>query len=409
VIVDHPLRVVIFDRALTNDYSTGLAAGLERLGTRPILAGPARDPHPGVVAVYPRSGIRGAKAVKLADSVAAVFHLARLVAGCRPDVLHFQWATFPNYAIARVLKPLTRASLVFTVHNPAPRDSHYRWQRSMARIADALIVHGPRLRDDLIRLLEVPVERVHVIPHGNYEHAIVRYDRTEARHRLGLPTDGPVFTFVGQLQERKGLDTLVEAFRLHCERGMPGMLVIAGPAYGVDVSELRRRIEPYGERVRWMTRAHGLPAELLDLAVSAATQVVLPFHEATQSGSLLFSMTHGRCIVTSDVGEVPATVGDRGVVVPPRDAAALAEALELAVRDPAACDRLGAAARAYVVSEFDWCRVAALTLRVYGATRDDPLAPAQFGTELVCNTTDEEPVELVGFQATRRTPTRRTP
>ncbi len=382
---DRPLRVVIFDQgASSNPYSRGLATGLERLGATVVVAGPARNPHPGVVAVYPRGGMQGQKAGKAIDSVAGLARLAQLVARYRPDVLHFQWATFPNYAIARALKSLTRARLVFTVHVPVPRDGAYRWQPAMVRIADALIVHGPRLKDDLIRLLGVPEDRVHVVPHGNYEHAIVRHDRAEARHRLALPADGPVFAFIGQLLPRKGIDTLVEAFRLHCERGMPGVLVVAGPAYGVDESVLRRRLGPHGERVRWMTGAGDLPAEQLDLAVSAATQVVLPFHEAASavSGSLLFSMTHGRCVVTTDVGEGTATVGEHGLVVPPRNAAALAGALELAVRDPEGCDRLGQAARAYVLDEFDWCRVAALTLPAYTARREQPFERGNSAAEV---------------------------
>ena len=115
-----------------------------------------------------------------------------------------------------------------------------------------------------------------------------------------------------------------------------------------------------------MTRPESVPAAEIDLAISAANRVVLPFHEATQSGSLLYAMTHGRCVVTTNVGEIPATISDFGILVPPRDPEALADALDLAVSDPARCDEIGAAARLYVLKEFDWVRIASRTVAAYG-------------------------------------------
>jgi glycosyltransferase involved in cell wall biosynthesis len=367
---DRSLRVVIFDRtASTNPYSRGLAAGLEGLGATVIVAGPAQMPDGGVVAVYPRGGVPGQRVAKGTDTIAGIARLARLIALKRPDVVHFQWATFYNYAIARTLKSLTRARLVFTVHVPEPRAGVTRWQDAMIRIADVLIVHSSRLRGELIRRHTVPENRVYVAPHGNYAHAIVHHDRAEARHRLGLPAGDPIFAFIGQLVPRKGVETLVEAFRRHCERGMPGILVIAGPAYAIDEAMLRRRLDPCRGRVRWMTATGNLPAEQLDLVVCAATQVVLPFEEAASavSGSLLFAMTHGRCIVTTDVGENRSTLSGHGVIVPPGDVDAVADAMEIAFSDPARCDRLGQDVRAHVLAKYNWSRVAALTLRAYAA------------------------------------------
>ena len=156
---------------------------------------------------------------------------------------------------------------------------------------------------------------------------------------------------------------------------MPGILVVAGAAYGIDEEMLRHRLDPYLGRVRWMTGADQLPAEHLDLVVSAATQVVLPFEETASavSGSLLFSMTHGRCIVTTDVGENKSTLSGHGLIVPPRDADAVADELELAVSDPDSCDRIGQEVRAHVLDKFDWGRVAALTLRAYAAARQQKI------------------------------------
>jgi glycosyltransferase involved in cell wall biosynthesis len=266
--------------------------------------------------------------------------------------------------MARASAKLTAAPLILTVHNPVPRGE--KFQANMMYAADALIVHGPTLREELIRRWRVPAELVHVVPHGNHDHGITRHDRAKARQTLGLPPSEPVYAFVGQFSPRKGLNTLLTAFRLHCERGYPGTLVIAGrPAYDVEIEGLRRSTAPYETRVRWLTGPAQVPAVQLDLVMSAATQAVLPFHEASQSNSVIYAMTHGRCVVTTPLGELPATVGQNGLLVPPGDDHALAAALEIAVSDPERCDDLGRAAREFVLAELDWSHMATLTLGVY--------------------------------------------
>jgi glycosyltransferase involved in cell wall biosynthesis len=359
------VRVLMLDRGVANPYSRGLVGGLRSIGADVVLAGPAGFEDENVVPVFSRAGVPGQKVSKGLDGVVGVGNLARVLAELRPNVLHFQWGTFHNYAMARTLRPLTSAALVFTVHNPTARDTGYRWQPSMIALADALICHGAALQDELERNHPETAGRISVVRHGNYAHAVQRFSRDEARMRLGLPLDGPVYAFFGQLLERKGVDTLLQAFRRHCEAGRPGTLVLAGAAYGVDLEKLRGLVSGYEDRVAWLTRERDLPAEELDLVVSAATMVVLPFHAATQSGSAVYAMTHGRCVVSTEVGELPALLGGRGLVVPPRDDEALAGALALAVDDPARVEELAARGRSFVESELDWTVLAAQTLRVY--------------------------------------------
>ena len=317
------MRVLIFDRGTATHYTVGLAMGLRRAGAEVLIAGPPNSSEPYVVPVYPRAMVAGHSTAKAVEALKGAVNWWRLVRRWRPDVLHFQWSRLPNYAMARMSSRLIGAPVVLTVHNPVSRGEP--WQSEMVLAADSLIVHGPTLREELLERWAVPASRTHVIPHGNHDHAITRYDRTEARRRVGLPLTGPVYAFVGGLSSRKGVDTLAEAFRLHCERGHPGQLVLAGPVgYGFDLEALRRSLIPVSERVHWMTGSGHLPAEQLDLVTSAATQVVLPFHEASQSGSVIYAMTHGRCVVTTPLGELPATVGRPGLLIPPGDTQALA-------------------------------------------------------------------------------------
>jgi glycosyltransferase involved in cell wall biosynthesis len=195
---------------------------------------------------------------------------------------------------------------------------------------------------------------------------VERFDRAAARAELGLSPTRPVFAFVGQIRPYKGIETFLEAFALHVSRGLPGELVIAGMASDASyLAALRTqsaelRLEPV-----WFTRPELLPQRTVDLVISAATQVVLPFHEATQSGTAILALSHGRCVVSTTVGALPETVRDNGILVPPRNSHALADALALGVTDPARCDRLGAAARVFASTELSWRSIAARTAEIY--------------------------------------------
>src|SRR5262249_8100430 len=161
--------------------------GLRNLGSEVVLAGPTGFEDDGVVPVFSRGGVPGQKLGKGVDGGLGVGRLAAGLAQLRPNVLHFQWGTFHNYALARTLQPGTGAAVVFTVHTPTARDTGYRWQPSMIAQADALICHGEGLRDELERNHPETAGRVSVVRHGNYAHAITRVDAAEARARLGLP------------------------------------------------------------------------------------------------------------------------------------------------------------------------------------------------------------------------------
>jgi glycosyltransferase involved in cell wall biosynthesis len=363
------LRVLVLDRGISNPYSRGLVGGLRDNGVRVALAGAAVSGFEGVLPVFARSGVAGQKVRKLLDALLGIPVMAVSLVQLRPQVLHFQWGTIHSYALARVLRLLTGAPIVLTIHNPEARDSGYRWQPPMIAIADELICHGEALRDMLVRDYPEVESHVTVIAHGNYAHAIERFDRREARARLDLPAEDPVYTFFGQLSERKGIGTLLRAFRLHCDAGLPGTLVLAGTVIDLDLDELKALLGPHQARARWITSVEALPAEQLDLVISAATQVVLPFDHATQSGSAVYAMTHCRCVVSTFAGELPGLLEGRGLLVAPRDAEALAGTLAIAVDDPERIDELAERACQHVETALDWRALAAETLEVYERAR----------------------------------------
>lgn len=186
------------------------------------------------------------------------------------------------------------------------------------------------------------------------------------------PTDGaPRETrvlYVGRVEKTsrwKGLHVLVDALPRLRER-VPGVrLEVVGD--GDDVAHLQARARRLGvaDAIDWRGQVghRELPAHYQCAAVT-----VLPsLTEAESFGmSLVEAMASGCPVVGSDVGGIPFVVrhGTDGLLVPPGDARALADALAALLLDPDRAAGLGAAGRDAAVSRWDWSRQRERTVRL---------------------------------------------
>jgi glycosyltransferase involved in cell wall biosynthesis len=147
----------------------------------------------------------------------------------------------------------------------------------------------------------------------------------ELPEAVGAPAEPPHILYAGRLSEEKGVLELVEA-----TAGLPRVIVGDGP--------LRVRVDG----------AIGFvpPAELGAYYVRAAI-VCVPSRREGYGLAAREAMAYGRPVVASAVGGLRDAIEDGvdGLLVPPRDPAALRAALERLLADPALRARLGAAAR----------------------------------------------------------------
>jgi glycosyltransferase involved in cell wall biosynthesis len=206
-----------------------------------------------------------------------------------------------------------------------------------------------------IRVVPCGVDPAHFTPRG----PALPPPEPPLRHRL---------VSVSRLVERKGVETLVRALPV---LEATELLVVGGPAASalhrdpeaVRLSELAADLG-VADRVRLVGRvAHAdLPAVLR----SADVVVAVPWYEPFGIVPLE-AMACGRPVVGSAVGGLLDTVADgvTGTLVPPRDPAALAEAVQPLLDDARLRQRWGRAARARVLQRFTWDRVAAATEGAY--------------------------------------------
>ena len=101
--------------------------------------------------------------------------------------------------------------------------------------------------------------------------------------------------------------------------------------------------------------------------LSAASVVVLPSYREGLPKVLIEAAACGRVVVTTDVPGCRDSIeaGVTGLLVPVRDAKALAKAIQELVRDPARCSQMGKAARELAEREFDVRKVVAAHMRIY--------------------------------------------
>ena len=224
------------------------------------------------------------------------------------------------------------------------------------RRADRIAVQNRRAEAEV--RAEFGEKPVAVLPHPSEPRAVLP-ERDDARARLGVPPDAPVFLFSGILRPYKGWDLLLDAFR-EVRREIPSaLLVLAGEPWG-DAARLAseagaaaragRRFS--GERptfkgVRLELRY--LPEEERTLWFAACDAVVCPYRHATGSGIAADAIAFSRPVIGTRVDGLLDVVeeGASGLLVPPEDTRALAAAMVRFVREGLG-PRLsaGAAARA---------------------------------------------------------------
>ncbi|MDT0616015.1 glycosyltransferase family 4 protein [Streptomyces lancefieldiae] len=153
-------------------------------------------------------------------------------------------------------------------------------------------------------------------------------DRLRPKVRAELGAIGrPLLVAVGSLERHRGYDVLLDAARAWCRLDPVPLAVVAGE--GPLRGQLQRRIEEEGLPVVLLGRRD----DVTDL-LAAADLALLPSRREARS-LLAQEALHARVpLVASDVGGIPELVGDAAELVPPGDAAALADAVVRLLDDP---------------------------------------------------------------------------
>jgi glycosyltransferase involved in cell wall biosynthesis len=283
------------------------------------------------------------------------------------------------HATVLVRRPPRRTRLTATIHDmtgwlmpelhPA---SNLRAERSFAelvRAADRMIAVSACTRDDAVRVLGLPPEKIEVIHSGIadafFDPPPAEIDRVRSRYRLSRP----FVLFIGTIEPRKNLDTLLDAFAaLPTSLRGTHELVVAGPS-GWAGEKTRARL---GE-VTYL----GYVAEQ-DLAplTAAATVFAYPSLYEGFGFPVAQAMAAGVPVLTSNVSSLPEVAGDAAVLVDPRRTSELRDALEHLLISESIRSDLAARGRRRA-EQFRWERCAARSLEFFRRLAATPNAPTR--------------------------------
>lgn len=242
----------------------------------------------------------------------------------------------------------------------------WRTQQSFAhslrrmRHAAAVVCVSETARRDLLGLMDMPHERVHVVPWG-VDEAFRPGDRLQARRRLGL--SGDVVLAVGHTQGYMNIDRLIRAFgQLVAQHGANATLVKVGLPLTPDQMRLVSELD-LGDRVRQVGR---VPFADLPSYYHAADVLLYVPLLAGFGLPPLEAMACGTPVVASRRGAIPEVMGDAGVLVEAEDDTAMAEAIADLLSNPQLRRRM--TERGFErAAQFEWTRAAQSMASLYRA------------------------------------------
>lgn len=284
----------------------------------------------------------------------------RWLARQRHDVLFA-----PNFLLPRLFRK-SRGALVVTVHDLALR--HFRWTLEET----TLVALEARLEGTLQRAAEV-ITPSRAVRRELLEEGLVEPERvTAVHHGPGLVGDvraapepvrrDPYALFVGTLEPRKNLVTVVGAWRRLAAGGEVTPLVACG-RWGWKDAELRREVERASHE-GWLEHRGYVADEELASLYAGATLLVCPSLYEGFGLPVLEALAVGCPVVCSDLEVFREVAGDAAIYVPATDVGAWAEAVSRLLGDAERRAEL-AAAGPRRAEAFDWRRAVEETLVVW--------------------------------------------
>lgn len=286
-------------------------------------------------------------------SAACLHRLRKAIRAAQPDLLHsYLWNANVFTELARV--HLAIPHIVHVVDRRGDRNGSRRVARNKVRLTGRLLTRGD------VRFVAVSDAcRTHAMAHWlvRPESIVTAHNGIPVQEFAGPPRSGatervPVLGTISNFKEEKGHRILLEAMALLHSRGINVMLRIAGGGRGTDEATLKALVESLG--IGEWVEFSGQVDSAAEFYRSIDLFVIPSIEAEGLPTTILEAMASGLPIVATDVGGAveAARDGIEGVIVPPRDPVALADAIASITTDPDRLLSMGEAGNARVRERF---------------------------------------------------------
>jgi len=373
------MKIIMVDSLVDNDYAICLCDALQQSGADVSLVVTENRRVPENVSfdlqfMAPSKAQGISKFNKLWKYFRYLHRLRKFAKSTGAAAIHFQFFRRERLdTFYFVLLRLLGYNLVHTAHNVLPHERSridFYLKYLVYLSARQIVVHSDYIRDKLLASFRVAPEKVHVIPHGNFDMYVPdnQLSKSDARSKINIPESATVALCFGHIREYKGIDTLIRAFELASQEEKDLHLVIAGSARTEQLKErYRKQIEAISASDRVLYVPDFIPNEAVADYFTAADIIALPYRAIDHSGIVHLAYSFGKPIVATRVGDFSEAIeeGKSGFLVDREDENALAEALRSVASSNGKLTEMGEYAQMLNKTKYSWQDIARKTRAIY--------------------------------------------
>ncbi|MBQ2912981.1 MAG: glycosyltransferase [Bacteroidales bacterium] len=255
---------------------------------------------------------------------------ARAIREWNPDLLIMRyWMSWFAPSLGYIARHMKKGCKVISIlDNVVPHEPHFfdrPFTKYFLKPQDGFVVLCNAVRQDLLNIM--PDARHICTPHPLYSHFGEKMQREEAEKAVGIKNGNTKnILFFGLIREYKGLDLLIEAFG---KLDKSYRLIVAGEPYG-SFEKYQKLIDASPNKENIILNTNYIEDSQVSKYFSSADVCVLPYRSATQSGISSISYHFEVPMITTDVGGLRETIGERGtgVIMENGEPATIARAIE---------------------------------------------------------------------------------